>query len=104
MTSYISPQRCAANGCTARFPQSRIVYGCGADRYPREIVKESLRLNAVAIILSHNHPSGCPEASAADRSLTAHLKSALALVDVRLLDHIIVAGEKTLSFAETGIL
>jgi len=75
-----------------------------ASVYPREIVKESLRLNAAAIILSHNHPSGCPEASAADRNLTAHLKSALALVDVRLLDHIIVAGEKTLSFAESGIL
>jgi DNA repair protein RadC len=75
-----------------------------ASVYPREIVKESLRLGAAAVILSHNHPSGCAEASNPDRSLTTHLKAALALVDVRLIDHIIVAGEKTLSFAETGML
>jgi DNA repair protein RadC len=75
-----------------------------ASVYPREIVKEALRLNAAAVVLSHNHPSGNPEASTADRNLTSHLKSALALVDVRLLDHIIVAGESTMSFAEMGLL
>lgn len=75
-----------------------------ASVYPREIVKEALKLNAAAVILSHNHPSGCAEASGPDRSLTTHLKTALALVDVHLIDHIIVAGEKTLSFAEAGIL
>lgn len=75
-----------------------------ASVYPREIVKEALRLNAAVIILSHNHPSGCAEASAPDRALTKHVKEALALVDVRLLDHIIVAGEQTLSFAERGMI
>ncbi|MBV6306778.1 DNA repair protein RadC [Candidimonas humi] len=75
-----------------------------ASVYPREIVKESLRLNAAAIIMSHNHPSGCKEASRADIALTKHLKQALALVDVNLLDHIIVAGDSTVSLAESGLV
>jgi len=75
-----------------------------ASVYPREIIKEALKLNAGAVILSHNHPSGHPEPSSADRSLTTHLKAALALVDVRLIDHVIVAGETNYSFAEAGIL
>jgi hypothetical protein len=61
--------------------------------YPREVVKEALRLNAAAVIVSHNHPSGNPEPSAADRALTQRLKEALALVDVRTLDHVIVAKQ-----------
>ena len=72
--------------------------------YPREVLKEALRLNAAAVIISHNHPSGTPEPSAADRTFTKRLKEALALVDVRTLDHIIVAGSTTTSFAEQGML
>ena len=76
----------------------------GASVYPRELVKEALRLNAAAVILSHNHPSGNPEPSGADKVLTQRLKEALALVDVRTLDHIIVAGARTTSFAERGLI
>ncbi|VFR23273.1 DNA repair protein RadC [plant metagenome] len=76
----------------------------GASVYPREVVKEALRLNAAAVIVSHNHPSGNPEPSAADRALTQRLKEALGLVDVRVLDHVIVAGRATASFAERGLI
>lgn len=72
--------------------------------YPREIVKEALRQNAGAIIFSHNHPSGVAEPSRADELLTGNLKQALALVDVKVLDHFIVAGSTTLSFAERGLI
>lgn len=73
--------------------------------YPREVVKRALDHNAAAVILAHNHPSGRAEPSAADVALTAALKQALALVDVRLLDHFIVAtGMAPLSLAETGRL
>ena len=72
--------------------------------YPREIVKTALRENAACVIFSHNHPSGVPEPSRADESLTQTLKAALSLVDVRVLDHIIVGGSGTLSFAERGLL
>ncbi|QQB33101.1 DNA repair protein RadC [Achromobacter deleyi] len=75
-----------------------------ASVHPREVVKEALRANAAAVILAHNHPSGHPEPSAADRALTRQLKAALELVDVRTLDHIIVAGSATTSFAERGLL
>ncbi|CUJ73740.1 MULTISPECIES: RadC family protein [Pseudomonadota] len=76
----------------------------GASVYPRERVKEALRLNAAAVIVSHNHPSGNPEPSGADRALTQRLKEALGLVDVRVLDHVIVAGTDTTSFAERGLI
>jgi DNA repair protein RadC len=72
--------------------------------YPREVVKESLALNAAAVILAHNHPSGAAEPSRADEFLTQTLKSALALVDVRVLDHLVVAGADVTSFAERGLL
>lgn len=72
--------------------------------YPREIVKEALRHNAAAAIFSHNHPSGVAEPSRADELLTANLKQTLSLVDVKVLDHFIVAGASTLSFAERGLL
>jgi len=72
--------------------------------YPREIVKEALRHNAGAVILSHNHPSGVVEPSVQDRALTRTLTEALALVDVKVLDHFVVAGPSTLSFAERGLL
>ena len=73
--------------------------------YPREVVKKALWHNAAAVVLAHNHPSGVSEPSAADQSLTRELKQALALVDVRVLDHFIVAGQcQPLSFAERGLL
>ncbi len=72
--------------------------------YPREIVRAALRHHAASVILAHNHPSGNPEPSQADEHLTRHVKSALALVDIRLLDHIIVAGKQTTSLAERGLL
>lgn len=72
--------------------------------YPREVVKESLKHNAAAVIFSHNHPSGLAEPSKADEMLTLSLKQALSLVDVKVLDHFIVAGPSTLSFAERGLL
>jgi DNA repair protein RadC len=72
--------------------------------YPREVVKAALSHNAASIILAHNHPSGSPEPSAADETLTKALKQTLALVDVRVLDHFIVAGRHAYSFAEHGLL
>lgn len=72
--------------------------------YPREVVKRALAYNAAALIVSHNHPSGSPEPSRADEFLTATLKSALALVDIRLIDHFVVAGDATVSFAQRGLL
>jgi len=72
--------------------------------YPREVVKASLRANAAAVIFAHNHPSGVAQPSAADELLTRQLKEALALVDVRVLDHFIIAGRSALSFAERGLL
>lgn len=72
--------------------------------YPRELVKQALAHNAAAVILAHNHPSGEASPSAADRSLTKALADALALIDVRILDHFIVAPGASLSFAEQGIL
>ncbi|HCN72289.1 MAG TPA: hypothetical protein DIS96_11475 [Pusillimonas sp.] len=73
-----------------------------ASVYPREIVKAALRHHAAALILAHNHPSGITEASQADLALTRHLKSALALVDIRLLDHLIVTPTQAVSLAEQG--
>jgi DNA repair protein RadC len=72
--------------------------------YPREVVKCALKANAAAVIFAHNHPSGIAEPSHADEILTRSLKAALALVDVQVLDHFIVAGTRTLSFAERGLL
>src|SRR5690606_28195736 len=71
---------------------------------PREVVRETLRVNAAAVIFAHNHPSGNPEPSQADELITSRLKNALALIDVRTLDHIIVGGDRTTSFAERGLL
>lgn len=71
--------------------------------YPREVVKRALHHNAAAVIFAHNHPSGVAEPSRADEMLTQALKSALVLVDVRVLDHFIVAGSSLLSFAERGL-
>lgn len=70
--------------------------------YPREVVKAALAHNAAGVILSHNHPSGTPEPSAADHTLTTALKQTLGLVDVRVLDHFVIAGRQVYSFAEHG--
>jgi DNA repair protein RadC len=72
--------------------------------YPREIVKAALGHNAAAVIFAHNHPSGVAEPSRADELLTQALKQALALVDIRTLDHFVVAGHQVVSFAERGLL
>ena len=72
--------------------------------YPREIVKAALARNAAAVIFAHNHPSGVAQPSQADELLTRNLKEALALVDVKVLDHFIVAGSQAISFAERGLL
>ncbi|QEY16020.1 DNA repair protein RadC [Cellvibrio sp. KY-GH-1] len=76
----------------------------GAAVYPREVVKAALKYNAAAVLLAHNHPSGMLEASTADQRITQRLVSALELVDVRVLDHFIVSGTESLSFAERGLI
>lgn len=76
----------------------------GASVYPRVVVRRALELNAAALILTHNHPSGVPEPSSADTRITQRLKEALALVDVRVLDHVIVGTDGTSSMAESGLL
>ncbi len=75
-----------------------------ASVYPREVVKRALSHNAAGVIFAHNHPSGLAEPSQADRWLTDQLKAALGLVEVRVLDHFVVAGAETVSFAERGLL
>ena len=72
--------------------------------YPREVVKKALAHNAAAVILAHNHPSGVAEPSSADRALTENLRTALALIEVRVLDHFVIAGNHITSFAERGLL
>jgi DNA repair protein RadC len=72
--------------------------------YPREIVKAALRYNAAAVIFAHNHPSGVAQPSQSDELLTRNLRDALALVEVKVLDHFIVAGHQAISFAERGLL
>ena len=72
--------------------------------FPREVIRSAIEKNAAGVIFAHNHPSGVAEPSHADKTLTQALKEALALVDVRVLDHFIVGGNATLSFAERGIL
>jgi DNA repair protein RadC len=75
-----------------------------ASVYPREVVKAALKVNAAAVIFAHNHPSGVCQPSQADELLTRNLKEALGLVDVKVLDHFIIAGTSSLSFAERGLL
>lgn len=76
----------------------------GTSVYPREVVKEALAINAAAVILAHNHPSGVAEPSQADERITRRLKSALELVDIRLLDHLIVGSGETTSLASRGLI
>jgi DNA repair protein RadC len=72
--------------------------------YPREVLRQAMALNAAAVILAHNHPSGLAEPSRADEFLTQQLKAALQLVDVRVLDHLVVGAGEVVSFAERGLL
>ena len=76
----------------------------GASVHPREVVKRALKLNAAAVILAHNHPSGVAEPSQADELITARIRDALALVDIRVLDHLVVGGTTVTSFAERGLI
>ena len=76
----------------------------GASVHPREVVKAALKCNAAAVIFSHNHPSGVAEPSQADIAITGRLKSALALIDVRVLDHIVVTADDCVSLAQRGHL
>lgn len=76
----------------------------GASVHPREVVRQAMKLNAAAVILTHNHPSGIAEPSLADRNITERLRDALALVDVRVLDHIIVTASTHTSFADRGLM
>lgn len=75
-----------------------------ASVYPREVVKAALKHNAAAVILAHNHPSGSPEPSNADKRITNHIVTALKTVDIRVLDHLIIGGAQSISFAERGLL
>jgi DNA repair protein RadC len=72
--------------------------------YPREVLKRALQLGAAALVLAHNHPSGVAEPSRADEFLTQQLKTALAFIDVRVLDHMVVGRTGVVSFAERGLL
>lgn len=74
----------------------------GASVHPREVVRSAIRCNAAACVLAHNHPSGIPEPSSADHTITKRLKTALELIDVRVLDHLIVAADTYVSLAERG--
>jgi DNA repair protein RadC len=76
----------------------------GASVHPREVVKRAIQLNAAAVIFAHNHPSGIAEPSKADEAITKRLANALKLIDVRVLDHLIIAGADVVSFAERGLL
>lgn len=76
----------------------------GAEVHPREVARRALAHNAAAVIVGHNHPSGCPDPSAADRAVTARLKQALALVEVRLLDHFVVGDGEPVSLAARGMV
>lgn len=76
----------------------------GAAVYPREVMKEVLQLNAAAVIFSHNHPSGVAEPSDADITITRKLSDALALIDVRVLDHLVIGHNASTSLAERGLL
>jgi len=76
----------------------------GASVHPRVVLQKVLECNAAAVVFYHNHPSGIAEPSIADKKITQRLKEALSLVDVRVLDHIVVGSEGTVSFAESGIL
>jgi DNA repair protein RadC len=88
-----------------RLIEARVMFRCTLSHtsvFPREIVREALAYNAASVLLAHNHPSGVPDPSESDLALTRTLVQALALIDVRILDHFVVAGHRVHSFAENG--
>jgi DNA repair protein RadC len=90
-----------------RFIESREMFRGSVSQaavYPREVVRAAMQCNASAVIVAHNHPSGVAEPSAADLSLTKQLSQAMELLDIRLLDHVIIAGPNIVSFAQRGLL
>ena len=91
---------------TAKSLRDRAFYGTidGTGVYPRVIVKRALELNAAAVIFAHQHPSGVAESSQADERITRRLNSALELVDVRVLDHLVIGGDAVVSLAFRGLL
>lgn len=86
--------------------KSRLFTGTidGAAVYPREVVRHCIKHNAAAVILAHNHPSGSPEPSSADRRITERLVGTLSLLDIRVLDHLVIGGTQVSSFAEQGLI
>jgi len=76
----------------------------GSSVHPREVVRRTLELNAASLVLAHNHPSGVAEPSQADELITRRLTEALALIDVRVLDHMVVAGHTVTSFVRRGLI
>ncbi|MCB1814042.1 MAG: DNA repair protein RadC [Candidatus Competibacteraceae bacterium] len=76
----------------------------GCSVHPREVIRQALAYNAAAVILAHQHPSGCPEPSQADVQLTRRLRDALALVDIRVLDHLVIGAQETVSLAQRDLL
>ncbi|MFT5691075.1 MAG: DNA repair protein RadC [Oceanicoccus sp.] len=112
LTAKLRDQQQEQFACLFLDSQHRVInfeilfYGTidSASVYPREVVKRCLQLNAAAVILAHNHPSGVAEPSQADERITARLIAALALVDIRVLDHFIVGDGQLVSFAERGLL
>ena len=96
------PSACSCAGCNIEELFRGTIDGCSV--HPREVVKAALTANAAAVVFAHNHPSGVAEPSRADTQLTKRLTDALGLVDVRVLDHIVVGGSETVSFAERGLI
>jgi DNA repair protein RadC len=93
-----------AQNCLLRFEEMFRGSITQAAVYPREVVKRALELKAVSVVLAHNHPSGCNQPSQSDQALTQALGKALALVDVRVLDHLVVSHNGTVSMAEQGLM
>lgn len=112
LTSRLRHQRQEVFACVFLDNQHRVIHYEELTRgtfdqavvYPREILKRTLHHNAAAVILSHNHPSGIAKPSRADRDLTEHIKTALALISTRVLDHVIIGEGEIFSFAEQGLL
>ncbi|MDA1106860.1 MAG: DNA repair protein RadC [Proteobacteria bacterium] len=112
LTAHLRAYRHEVFGCLFLDQRHRVIafdelfHGTidGASVHPREVVKRALGHNAAAVILAHNHPSGVAEPSEADRHITQRLKAALALIDIRLLDHFIIGDGRAVSLAERGLL
>ena len=99
-------------GCLFLSSRHRVIEFCelfqgtidGASVFPRVVVQKTLEVNAAAVILVHSHPSGASDPSDPDKAITQRLKTALGLIDVRVLDHFVIAAGESFSFAESGLL